>query len=1256
MAPVYDKFSALEHCAAHPRVEYGKIRADLQCQGLLLFEQFPHWLLSLRASDWSSLSYVASDITRQQTHPLIPPLLHRFTHCLRVVPEADLGTHRLDLRQVLTFLSGSMAYLGARFLQTAPSMAILLVDRSETRRGGRLKLPGITWRSLSHQSVGGCTTTRVLLGWYGLPAPILPSFVRRTIQHILDASIRPTPCSSTPTFAHYCSTDLLRLQDMGTPVLHPTSWSSTGWGFRSLTANELMAASDLPLPFRKCLNSSFSLGEISEYLSQLIPLKCLSTIVDYWLHSLALPVPCSIGSSPVGASVCTALVDTPSMAPTLATWLPCIGRFLPHDWADEGYISSCAVKSDDAAVPSVLWDLRILLVFPSVGPFLPLFRRCCLRRWRRNIWHHLRSYFFSTHGPSWASDLICLRNQWGAPPMRKRVQGGGGSLVHLLNDGQAGQSVLYHSMNSTWWEWSCGSTLVFWRWSSSDQLADCRDGMPMYVQGNLSSLQYRRAQARPKVDKYELVQSKLMQVRTRRYICPGQVTSLTDYFDVPKGINDVRMVYNGTSCGLNDLLWAPSFWLPNTITAARLLDFSSFCVDLDLGEMFLNFPLDPMLRPYAGVDLTPFRGRIDGVIGESSSRIWERWERQFMGLRPSPFNSVRFYYWAEEFARGSRLVSSNPMRWDTVKLNLPGAAEYTPTLPHVYKWNNLAQHIAGDVVTYIDDLRVSGYSMENSWQVGRQLASRFQYLGIQDAARKRRPPSQRPGAWAGSLLRVTCESITKSVTVEKWQKGQAIIQSISKVLGSKMGILFDHKTLERQRGFLVHLAMTFTSITPFLKGIHLTLDSWRPKRGPEGWKMTDKEWDACILNGAEDYVLHEQDNDVEVIFSAGQFNTPNSAPPTVSPVPRMFSDVDALQQIFAQESPPEIMVRVATIVLVVFAFGDASGLGFGSSFERSDGIGYRIGIWGYEESEESSNFREFRNVVESIEEEAARGRLNGSELFFFTDNSTVESALFHGTSSSPKLLELVIRMRLIETKYTLSLKVSHVSGKRMIAQGSDGISRGLLSEGVMAGASMLSFVPLHISALDRSPALVPWLLSWAGPNANCLTSDGWFERGHDVIGGSFHKDGFWRPKLQHGIFVWAPPPAAADVALEELRKARIKRQKSQHIFVCPRLYTPHWLRQLYKVADIVFPVPPGLPYWPDEMFEPCLIGIVFPFLRSRPWQLQGTPKMHSMVRELRRVWFKPDVDAGTILRQFCEFCRRLDSVPASILPKLLYFR
>jgi hypothetical protein len=54
-------------------------------------------------------------------------------------------------------------------------------------------------------------------------------------------------------------------------------------------------------------------------------------------------------------------------------------------------------------------------------------------------------------------------------------------------------------------------------------------------------------------------------------------------------------------------------------------------------------------------------------------------------------------------------------------------------------------------------------------------------------------------------------------------------------------------------------------------------------------------------------------------------------------------------------------------------------------------------------------------------------------------------------------------MKALEIKHAIKLMVSHVSGLRMIAEGGDGKSRGILNEGVMAGESMLSFIPLNLS-------------------------------------------------------------------------------------------------------------------------------------------------------------------------------------------------
>jgi hypothetical protein len=118
-----------------------------------------------------------------------------------------------------------------------------------------------------------------------------------------------------------------------------------------------------------------------------------------------------------------------------------------------------------------------------------------------------------------------------------------------------------------------------------------------------------------------------------------------------------------------------------------------------------------------------------------------------MGMKP-PYNAVRYFYWAEELARGNRKDPKNPLHYTEVVMNLPGTKTYDPTKPNIYKWNEGARRVAGEIVTFIDNMRAFGFSKENAWQIMRKITSILQYLGIQDAPRKRRGLSQSPGAWA----------------------------------------------------------------------------------------------------------------------------------------------------------------------------------------------------------------------------------------------------------------------------------------------------------------------------------------------------------------------------------------------------------------------------------------------------------------------------------------------------------------------------
>ena len=116
-------------------------------------------------------------------------------------------------------------------------------------------------------------------------------------------------------------------------------------------------------------------------------------------------------------------------------------------------------------------------------------------------------------------------------------------------------------------------------------------------------------------------------------------------------------------------------------------------------------------------------------------------------------------------------------------------------------------------------------------------------------------------------------------------------------------------------------------------------------------------------------------------------------------------------------------------------------------------------------------------MVDTVLEEAGAGRLHDCKIFLFTDNSTAEGCFYRGNSKSCHLHALVLLLRTMEMTYGMTIHVSHISGKRMIAQGTDGCSRGSLMEGVMAGVDMLMFVDLSLGGINRHPPLLDWVRS-----------------------------------------------------------------------------------------------------------------------------------------------------------------------------------
>jgi hypothetical protein len=249
-------------------------------------------------------------------------------------------------------------------------------------------------------------------------------------------------------------------------------------------------------------------------------------------------------------------------------------------------------------------------------------------------------------------------------------------------------------------------------------------------------------------------------------------------------------------------------------------------VDIDLGEMFLNFPLHESLQKFSGVNFSHYSTSLRDPLKSPCQKDLVHWTRCWMGLKPSPFMAVRFYYWAEEFAKGNRREKGNHLRWDHVKLNLPGDPAYDPTKPRVMKWDLTIENIAVDIVAFVDDLRASGHSLEQTWAIARQVVARLQYLGIQDAPRKRRPPVCTPGAWAGSVFATTDTEVRQSVGTGKVGQDKGTFVGAARSALYSGGRPVELQAPQRDQGvYRTHFHDIPPGDTPYLKGLHLTLAS-----------------------------------------------------------------------------------------------------------------------------------------------------------------------------------------------------------------------------------------------------------------------------------------------------------------------------------------------------------------------------------------------------------------------------------------------
>lgn len=939
-----------------------------------------------------------------------------------------------------------------------------------------------------------------------------------------------------------------------------------------------------------------------------------------------------------------------------------------------------AAKADDAEVPVHYWREAILekaKTKPDLCSGCVEYALNTLREWwLKRFWKKLRAACITRLRENYND----AEGDWMTKP---RYEGGG--LTSLGVELQLLASVVWYSTEASWFEYNSGSALHYFRFPIFYQ-GIAKDGVPVFFEKK-GPTSKRRQPLMSDESMRKTAAAKLGKVIKRGYVLNSgiRLLSLIKYFAVPKADSDYRMVYDATANELNDAVWAPSFWLPTVETLVRYIDASTWMMDKDIGDMFLNFPLDKRVWPYTGLDLGNLFDETleaDAVILEKAGGRWVHWIRCLMGFKPSPYNSIKTTLVVEEVVKGDRHSESNPYQWDHVRLNLPGSADYDPTLSWISKIRKDGL-VASDLFTFVDDERVSGSTRELAREAGHRLGYIQAYLGIQDSARKMRPCSQLSGQWAGTVVHIVSGvGVCVLTSDQKWKRLKDILAKWLERL-ERGDTQLDHKELQSDRGFCVYLTRNYPAMIPYLKGFHLTIEMWRGNRDSEGWKLpvnaTEQELseELDLVDSDETSLEYELESrrssnnpfgelTKDPVYICPERKTfsaatpePIRSPPSgfTSPAPRFIDDLRALKFLSQSDAPPLRIIRCKSVVTVAYGFGDASGKGFCGTLGYHDSVNYRIGVWGRDADSESSNYKELRNLVETTEEEAAAGRLFNAEFFLFTDNSTAENSFYRGSSKSKSLHELVLRLRKLELEFNLVIHLIHVAGTRMIAQGTDGGSRGSLLEGVMTGKPMLDFVELAKSAIERYPPLLRWIRTWAGVRAiSPLTPEQWFVEGHGINGGEINADGVWIPTHEpaYQTHLWCPPPPVADAALEELLKARHKRTDTYHIIVIPRLMTPRWRRLFYKACDFICVLPAGSQHWPANMFEPLYLGIVLPFTHHRPWQLKRAPLILEMEREMQCLLRSGEADGRDLLRKLLKLVPRLCSMSKDVARQVLH--
>jgi hypothetical protein len=287
--------------------------------------------------------------------------------------------------------------------------------------------------------------------------------------------------------------------------------------------------------------------------------------------------------------------------------------------------------------------------------------------------------------------------------------------------------------------------------------------------------------------------------------------------------------------------------------------------------------------------------------------------------------------------------------------------------------------------------------------------------------------------------------------------------------------------------------------------------------------------------------------------------------------------------------------RAVNSATLVPAWGDGSGTGTGGTFAIPDApLKMWKGKWNPCVYQFSSNWKELSTLHVTFEcllqEEPAA--LQGTTVFYFTDNSTVYWISSSGSSKSPRLHSLIESIRILELRLGCHLQVVHVPGLIMIQQGTDGLSRGIWMTALQGLTDTRRLTQAVFDPLPFDPYLVQEYVNLLP--AVHHSSREWLYCDWSQC---------WDPtSLFDTLSVWCPPPEIARQLISYVLETWVEKPlTTSALFFVPRTVPAFWRglsRHLLELPTI-FPhktplrLPPLLPI-------PVLVLYLPPYQRSLP--------------------------------------------------------